>query len=308
MTDSDKAIALRPSYWASVSGGKDSLYMLNYILHNLDRYPLDGVVHFELEIDYPFIHNVIDYMETECKRAGIQFVRIKPRKTWEELYDKCGFPTRKVRWCNGHYKLDAKRQLSEWLNEVGFYVVHYIGYCADEEHRFNKRLSSKKLEIYPLAENGINEDVILEWAKTQPIFNNYYKTNKRCGCMYCPMSSYLNFAYLYKYYPENFRYMLEKMRETEELREKELGRPFSVISSNPKYNADYLEHIVKTKWLKKLNEMEKGYGPLLRRWGKSPACEFESRSLRHMLMWPSGRWQRSRKPPVRNRPKVRILP
>lgn len=45
MTDSDKAIALRPSYWASVSGGKDSLYMLNYILHNLDRYPLDGVVH-----------------------------------------------------------------------------------------------------------------------------------------------------------------------------------------------------------------------------------------------------------------------
>lgn len=134
--------------------------MLNYILHNLDRYPLDGVVHFELEIDYPFIHNVIDYMETECKRAGIQFVRIKPRKTWEELYDKCGFPTRKVRWCNGHYKLDAKRQLSEWLNEVGFYVVNYIGYCADEERRFNKRLSAKKLEIYPLAENGKTATVV----------------------------------------------------------------------------------------------------------------------------------------------------
>lgn len=26
------SIALRPSYWASVSGGKDSLFMLNYIL------------------------------------------------------------------------------------------------------------------------------------------------------------------------------------------------------------------------------------------------------------------------------------
>lgn len=66
-------IALRPSYWASVSGGKDSLYMLNYILHNLDRYPLDGVAHFELEIDYPFIHDVIDYMESECKRFGIRY-------------------------------------------------------------------------------------------------------------------------------------------------------------------------------------------------------------------------------------------
>lgn len=73
-------IALRPSYWASVSGGKDSLYMLNLILHNLDRYPLDGVVHFELDIDYPFIHDVIDYMESECKRFGIRFVRIKPTK------------------------------------------------------------------------------------------------------------------------------------------------------------------------------------------------------------------------------------
>lgn len=81
-------IVLRPSYWASVSGGKDSLYMLNLILHNLDRYPLDGVVHYELEIDYPFIKDVIDYMETECDRHGIRFVRIKPRKTWEELYQK----------------------------------------------------------------------------------------------------------------------------------------------------------------------------------------------------------------------------
>ena len=74
--------------------------------------------------------------------------------------------------------------------------------------------------------------------------------------MYCPMGSKLNFAYLYKYYPERFSYMITKMRETEQLREKELGRPFSIISSNPKYNADYLENIIKTKWLKKLNDME----------------------------------------------------
>ena len=45
-------IALRPSYWASVSGGKDSLYMLKLILSNPQKYPLTGVVHFEVEIDY----------------------------------------------------------------------------------------------------------------------------------------------------------------------------------------------------------------------------------------------------------------
>ena len=256
MNSNTNKIALRPSYWASVSGGKDSLYMLNLILHNLDRYPLDGVVHYELEIDYPFIHDVIDYMESECKRFGIRFVRIKPRKSWEDLYNQYGFPTRKSRWCNNKYKLDAKNQLNEWMRSLGFYTVNYIGYCADEEKRFLKRSNLAKREAYPLVENGIIEKDILEWAKTQPIFHEFYKTNKRCGCMYCPMSSYINYAYLLKYYPENFDFMITKMRETEKWQEAKLGRPFSVISSNPKYNADYLEQIIKNKWLPKLNEME----------------------------------------------------
>ena len=53
--------------------------------------------------------------------------------------------------------------------------------------------------------------------------------------------------------------MIEKMRETERLMERKLGRPHSVTSSNPKYNADYLENIIKTKWLKKLEEKEQEY-------------------------------------------------
>ena len=191
-------IALKPSYWASVSGGKDSLYMLYLILHNLDKYPLDGVVHFELDIDYPFIHNIIDYVESECKRFGIRFVRIKPRKSWEELY-------------------------------------------------------------YSVYEQGIKEAEILEWARKQPLFNHYYETNTRCGCMYCPLSSYIDYAYLLKYYPDNFEYMIERMRETERIRQAELGRPFSVISSNPKYNSDYLNNIIRTKWLGILNKRETEY-------------------------------------------------
>lgn len=249
-------IALRPFYWATVSGGKDSLFMLNLILHNLDKYPLDGVVHFELEIDYPFIKNVIDYMQSECERFGIRFVRIKPKKTWNELYEKYGFPTRVGRWCNSKYKLSARKQLDDFMRKQGYYVVAYIGYCADEEKRFAKRIDLQKVERYPLVEAGIEEETIWTWAKTQSIFNHYYETQKRCGCMYCPMSSFLNLAYLYKYYNNNFNYMIKKMRETEIIRGKKLGQPVAVKSANPKYNADYIEHIVKTKWLKKLEQLE----------------------------------------------------
>lgn len=160
-------LELKPSYWASVSGGKDSLYMLYLILNNLDKYPLDGVVHFELEIDYPFIKDVIDYMEIECNRHGIKFVRIKPRKTWKELYDKYNFPTRKSRWCNSKYKLDAKNQLVEFMKGLGYNTYFYIGYCKDEIKRYQKRSGVR--EVFPLVENNVSEQTIWDWAKKHPI-------------------------------------------------------------------------------------------------------------------------------------------
>ena len=76
-------LKLRPIHYASVSGGKDSFYMLNLILNNLEKYPLDMVVHFDLEIDWDWSKKVIEFMEKRCKDNGIKFVRIKPRKTWK---------------------------------------------------------------------------------------------------------------------------------------------------------------------------------------------------------------------------------
>ena len=248
----DNELVLRPSYWASVSGGKDSLYMLNLILHNLDKYPLDGVVHFELEIDYPFIKNVIDYMESECKRIGVKFVRIKPRTSWYDLYEKYGFPTRKVRWCNSMYKLDANAQIKEFLKSQGLLLVSYIGYCVDEVKRYEHR--KNKNEIYPLVDFNIEEKDVLEWAKTVPIFNDYYKYNTRCGCMYCPMCSMRNMAYLAKYYPENYQEFITLAKDTEILRERELGRPFSIFASNPKYNTEYRDKRIKEIYLAELEE------------------------------------------------------
>ena len=253
------ALALRPSYWASVSGGKDSLFMLKLILGNLDRYPLDGVVHFELEIDYPFIHNVIDYMESECKRFGIPFYRIKPRTKWIEFYWKYGFPTRKARWCNDKYKLDSLKQLREFMLSKGCYVVNYIGFCADEMSRVQKEIRIKEKNIYPLVENGITEDFILEWAKEQPIYNDYYKYNKRCGCMYCPMASMENQAYLLKYYPNEYEEMMRLAKDSEGKWEKHYGRPISAWASNPKYNTEYRDKRIREKYLPNLTAKENDY-------------------------------------------------
>ena len=115
-------------------------------------------------------------------------------------------------------------------------------------------LQQKQKNIYPLVENGITEDVILEWAKAQPVFNDYYKYNKRCGCMWCPMASMTNHAYLLRYYPAEYETMMNLARDTEIMRERELGRPFSVWSSNPKYNTEYRDKRIRSKYLPELIE------------------------------------------------------
>lgn len=145
-----------------------------------------------------------------------------------------------------------KNQLVDYMKSLGYNTTFYIGYCKDEANRYSKRMLNER---YPLVEENIIESDILNWAKELPIFNDYYKYNKRCGCMYCPMSSYLNLAYLYKYYPDNFNYMIDKMRTSEKLLSERYNKPFAVRSANTKYNADYVEYIVKNKWIKRLGEI-----------------------------------------------------
>lgn len=242
-------IVLRPSYWASVSGGKDSLYMLMLILSNPDRYPLDGVVHYELEIDYPFIKAVVNLMEEKVTALGIPFVRIRPLKSWYDLKEKYGMPKRMFRWCNAQYKMDCVRQLKNYLKTRGDRLISYIGFCADEVNRFKDNGN-----IYPLAENNIVESTILEWAKNEPIFNDYYKFNERCGCMYCPMASMKNLAYLAIYYPEHYEYFMSECKKDEKKVFNLTGKPLSIFQGNPKYNTEYYDNRVRTVYVPKLLE------------------------------------------------------
>lgn len=93
-------IELRPIHCASISGGKDSLYMMLTVLNNLDKYPLDCVVHWDLEIDWDWSKQVVNDIEQRLKKIGVPMYRIKPSRTWQELYDKYNMPSRVARWCN----------------------------------------------------------------------------------------------------------------------------------------------------------------------------------------------------------------
>lgn len=253
MVDVKYDLSLKPIHYASVSGGKDSLYMLNLILNMPEKYPLDMVVHFELEIDWLWAKEVVDFMESRCKQAGIKFVRIKPRKSWNELYEKYDIPLRRCRcrWCNNLYKLDCKKQLNEWIAEQNCRPIAYIGLCSDEQKRFKYDIGDWENQdiCYPLAEEGIDESTIYEWAKNTPIFNGWYKLFYRQGCMICPNATRLHLAYLYKYYPEQYDDWINKIK----LYEKRFDTYFW---DKP---ADRVDAIIKTKWLDILETKETTY-------------------------------------------------
>ena len=241
-----KDLILRPIHYASVSGGKDSFYMLNIILNNLEKYPLDMVVHFELEIDWNWSKQVVELIQARCESAGIPFLRIKPRQSWEYYYKKYGFPNAKARWCNSEYKLDCKKQLETWIREQNCRPVAYIGFCADETSRFKYEIGKWEEQdcCYPLAEEGITEDTILEWAKTVPLFDNYYKYFRRQGCKLCPFLSMKEMAYLYIKDSDTFDYMFECIKQTEEriLKEKNKKWLFRNVG------ADIIRERITSKW------------------------------------------------------------
>ncbi len=240
-------LKLRPIHYASVSGGDDSFFMLNLILNNQDKYPLDMVVNFDLDIDWNWSKRVVDFMEKRCVEAGIKFVRIKPRKSWEELYEKYGFPNAHAKWCNSDYKLDCKKQLEEWIKEQNCRPVAYIGLCADETARFKYtigQIDEGQDVIYPIAEEGICEAEINQWAKKQPIFEGYYKYFDRQGCMLCPFLSMKEMAFLLKTEPDTFEYMFKCVRDTEKRILREKGKVWKFRGEG----ADIIEQRVRTKW------------------------------------------------------------
>lgn len=242
-------LKLRPIHYACVSGGKDSLYMLKLIMDNPDKYPLDMVVHYELEIDHDFVKNVVNDMEKMCKTLNIPFVRIKPRKSWCELYKKYNMPARVVRWCNSKYKMDCDSQLREWIKKQNCRPVAYIGFCADEEKRFKYEIGQWENQdvCYPLAEEGLREREILEWARNVPQFNGWYKIFDRQGCWLCPNASRLELAYLLKHYPLKYKFFMDAAR----LYENDFGRPYW-----GDYSSDKMDDIIRKKWLPILEEKE----------------------------------------------------
>ena len=104
-------LQVEKTYWASVSGGKDSLKMLHIILENPKKYPLNGIVHWKLEIDYDFVENVCEFYKQLSEKLGIPYYEIKPRTSYFDLIEKYDYQPERQNGVMGIIKWIAIRNL-----------------------------------------------------------------------------------------------------------------------------------------------------------------------------------------------------
>lgn len=197
----------KPYYCVSVSGGKDSLYMFLELLNR--GFHIDEVVTACLEIENPIETKVKDRIEELCKKSGIIFTRVYPRLDYQSLYDRYDLPNpdRPFLWCQKFYKQQALRELEIRINKLGYTCVTVCGFCADETKRFYRKGLKNGTVWYPLADWGIDENTILQWARTCSIFDGWYDSFNRLGCTMCPFCKEAELQWLiakgYKIYSLN---------------------------------------------------------------------------------------------------------
>lgn len=215
---------------ASLSYGKDSLYMLELIHRN--GLPLDRIVHAEImatptiSADLP---PMMDFKEKAdaiiLEKYGIVVEHIKSAFSYEERFYKTrvgkktkpenvgkiyGFPIVLGAWCNRDLKMNV-------LGRFNKKNIHqYVGYAIDEK----KKERQEKIQLYlsgqsdfngsyPLVDYNVTEDECLNWCKENDLLSPIYETSTRGGCWFCHNSTLQNLYDLKVNYPDYWKLMLK---------------------------------------------------------------------------------------------------
>ena len=183
----------------SLSGGKDSTAMLLMMIEK--KIKVDHIVFFDTGWDFPEMIEHIDKLE---KYMGREIVRLKPRKSFEELFAEKGFPLFKIRWCMEN-KRDA---INKFCNNHKPYM-QFIGYSFDERKRIKKTIGY----CYPLVDWKVTEEDALKYCLEKGFnWGGLYEKYKRVSCWNCPLQSLKDLKALWLYFPDYWKRLL-KMQE-----------------------------------------------------------------------------------------------
>ncbi len=176
--------------YAAFSGGKDSEVAL-YLAY------LAGVrkaVYLNTGLEFPeterFVYNFADFL-------GVEVIELKPSKSFWEVVEKRGIPTKERRWCTSYLKLEQLKKLH------GVIVDGMRKYeSLRRMHAPSTRRIGNLRTVYPIF-NWLSLDVWLyihyHGLPYNPLYDMGYE---RLGCYICPSMLNAEFHILRKTHPE----------------------------------------------------------------------------------------------------------
>jgi hypothetical protein len=95
-------------------------------------------------------------------------------------------------------------------------IIQYIGYCADEEKRTNKKLYATYDVEYPLVDAGITTDDALKMCLDYGFdFGGVYEHHSHYNCWLCPLQSRAELYEVFKRFPNLWANLYAMQWETD---------------------------------------------------------------------------------------------
>jgi len=213
-------------YIATISGGKDSVAMVDLLLKN--NYPIDKIIFSDtgLEFDemYEYLEKVKKYLKENYNKEIITLTPSKNRTFEEFVFGKVtrgkregfirGLPFSSIPcfWTRESKIVPMKKYLKQFKKDYEIYT--YLGITTDEKHRIQK---DENL-IYPLIEYfNMSEKDCLNYTKKINLYNPLYDYFNRTGCSICPKQGVKNFKKIYLHFPKVWEKMKEFERKLKEM-------------------------------------------------------------------------------------------
>lgn len=189
-------------YILSLSGGKDSVALLLWLLEHKDKYPLDEVITCNMqEWEYDCIESVINKCKELCIAHNITFTQLNINMNNFSKYSWCGST---CRWGTTLKTETLKKYYN--TNYKDYIIVEYLGYAKGEEKRINRQFENT-IKIYPLIENDLTENDCLVMCYKHHIHwiddgKELYDYLDRVSCKYCRNKNLKELEAIYKHFPK----------------------------------------------------------------------------------------------------------